>query len=199
MEFVVCLLLMVWGIAGLNFALKFLKAKKQTSNPLWKDLMLIKMRLQLMNPREFEMFCGELLMLQGYDAVVTKATQDEGRDIIIYHQDKSETFVECKLYNAELNSIISRPIAQKLIGAIRHEEVMNDIKVKGIIMTTSRFTEEAKEYCLDMEIKMIDTDEILNIVQTLDIEKVLYAVGVSPIGLTGNSEEENELVMEQEV
>ena len=163
MEFVILLFITIWGITGLKYLIKF-KNTEEYENPLWKDLMLIKMRLQLMNSREFEVFCGELLMLLGYNVIITKTTRDEGKDIVIYNTDKSETFVECKLYDEELNSIISRPIAQKLVGAMRHEEVMKNIKVNGTIITTSRFTDEAKEYCDDMGIIMINTNKILDIV-----------------------------------
>jgi predicted helicase len=196
MEFVILLFITIWGITGLKYLIKF-KNTEEYENPLWKDLMLIKMRLQLMNSREFEVFCGELLMLLGYNVIITKTTRDEGKDIVIYNTDKSETFVECKLYDEELNSIISRPIAQKLVGAMRHEEVMKNIKVNGTIITTSRFTDEAKEYCDDMGIIMINTNKILDIVQILNMNDVLCAAGLMPSNVTENNDNKNrELTME---
>ena len=196
MEFVILLFITIWGITGLKYLIKF-KNTEEYENPLWKDLMLIKMRLQLMNSREFEVFCGELLMLLGYNVTITKTTRDEGKDIVIYNTDKSETFVECKLYDEELNSIISRPIAQKLVGAMRHEEVMKNIKVNGTIITTSRFTDEAKEYCDDMGIIMINTNKILDIVQILNMNDVLCAAGLMPSNVTENNDNKNrELTME---
>jgi hypothetical protein len=80
---------------------------------------------------------------------------------------------------------------------MRHEEVMKNIKVNGTIITTSRFTDEAKEYCDDMGIIMINTNKILDIVQILNMNDVLCAAGLMPSNVTENNDNKNrELTME---
>lgn len=156
----------------------------------WKDIALLKMRLQLMTPREFEVFVCELFSLQGYDAIVTKATGDGGKDVIVYNKDGTEIFIECKLYDKEKDSTVSRPIAMKLMGAIAEEEKLTGKKVKGMIFSTARFTKECEEYCKFMGIKMIDINGILNLAQEIGTDGVLLAANITPSNVFENDLEE---------
>lgn len=94
------------------------------------------------SPYEFEQMVCELLDKQGYNVKLTKQTRDGGKDIIIIQKSILGEFciyVECKKYD------VSRPIS---VGFVRelYGTVMVDNATAGMIITTSHFTKDAKEY-----------------------------------------------------
>lgn len=108
----------------------------------------------------FEVWCSELLKMMGYqNVIVTDAVADGGKDIIA-EKNGVEYYVECKLWND--HNLIGRPVIQKLVGACYHDKI-----TKGIVITSSSFTEEAKAYAKTLpkgiEIQLIDGDELVKI------------------------------------
>lgn len=94
------------------------------------------------SPREFEEMVCELLDKQGYNVKLTKQTRDGGKDIIVVQKSILGEFciyVECKKYD------ISRPISVSLVREL-YGTVMIDNATAGMIITTSHFTKDAKEY-----------------------------------------------------
>lgn len=94
------------------------------------------------SPREFEEMVCELLDKQGYNVKLTKQTRDGGKDIIVVQKSILGEFciyVECKKYDT------SRPISVSLVREL-YGTVMVDNATAGMIITTSHFTKDAKEY-----------------------------------------------------
>lgn len=94
------------------------------------------------SPREFEEMVCELLDKQGYEVRLTKQTRDGGKDIIVVQNSVLGEFciyVECKKYD------MSNPISVKLVREL-YGTVMADNATAGMIITTSYFTKDAKEY-----------------------------------------------------
>lgn len=94
------------------------------------------------SPREFEEMVCELLDKQGYNVKLTKQTRDGGKDIIVVQKSILGEFciyVECKKNN------MSNPISVKLVREL-YGTVMADDATAGMIITTSYFTKDAKEY-----------------------------------------------------
>lgn len=92
--------------------------------------------------REFEEMVCELLDKQGYNVKLTKQTRDGGKDIIVVQKSVLGEFciyVECKKYDK------SNPISVKLVREL-YGTVMADDATDGMIITTSYFTRDAKEY-----------------------------------------------------
>ncbi|ACV25414.1 restriction endonuclease [Methanocaldococcus fervens] len=119
--------------------------------------------LDALNGYEFEEFVARLLRMMGYEDVqVTQRTGDKGKDIIAYSNHgkpfKYKVIVECKHTKS-----VGRPVIQKLQGALLHE-LGDDPYIKGIIVTSGKFTKEAIEYTEEinkkhgswMEIELID-------------------------------------------
>lgn len=91
---------------------------------------------------EFEEIVCELLDKQGYDVKLTKQTRDGGKDIIVVQKSVLGEFciyVECKKYDK------SNPISVKLVREL-YGTVMADGATAGMLITTSYFTKDAKEY-----------------------------------------------------
>lgn len=94
------------------------------------------------SPYEFEEMVCELLYKQGYDVKLTKQTRDGGKDIIVVQKSVLGEFciyVECKKYD------MSNPISVKIVREL-YGTVMADDATAGMIITTSYFTKDAKEY-----------------------------------------------------
>jgi len=104
-----------------------------------------------MHHRTFEYYVAEMFRDSGYHAVVTRATNDEGRDIIIT-KDGYKGFVECKRFKP--NSSVGRPILQKLYGA---KEDAHEV----YCVTTSFFTKDAIAYTRNKPIRLINGADLL--------------------------------------
>lgn len=137
------------------------------------DYNLIKQRIETMNWREFELFCGKLFSWMGYDVEVTECENDYGRDIIL----SKEIFVECKHYHKN-GSKIGREIISKLIGSC----AMFNIH-KAIIITTGQYHENAFEYqeklnkIGEFHLELYDMSDIMKMVRKVGTSEVLRELG----------------------
>lgn len=125
--------------------------------------------LGLMNPRaamntqsksldnlsgiEFEEFITQLLKAMGFRTQVTKASGDGGIDIVAI-LDKPVTggryLFQCKRFAPD--SLIGAPIIREFYGAVSADRKA----IKGILITTSGFTIQAKEFAGEVGIELID-------------------------------------------
>ncbi|MFC0302218.1 restriction endonuclease [Virgibacillus soli] len=122
---------------------------------------------------KFEDIVVELLTTMGYgDGQVTKRSNDEGVDGII-KEDKlglDNIYIQAKRYN--INNPIGREAVQSFSGALDAKGAR-----KGVFITTSRFTENARNYAERLEsmskkIILIDGKELSKLM-------IMYNVGVN--------------------
>lgn len=113
---------------------------------------------------EFEYFIINKLQKQGFVAQATKASGDEGVDIVAVWQGKPSEdgsiisnvsqgrkyLIQCKRYDAQ--NAIGQPMLREFYGSMKGM----DATAEGIFITTSRFTESAVEYAARMGIHIID-------------------------------------------
>ncbi len=100
-------------------------------------------------PIEFEGFCANLFRKQGYLAEITPASNDGGYDIVLTDTEGQVGVVECKCFST--NNIVGRPLIQKLVGAGKA------IGAKYMFfVTTSGYTQAAKDYAEEMNVKLIN-------------------------------------------
>ena len=104
--------------------------------------------LKKISPQEFEATIARLYKKLGYQTELTPYVGDEGKDIIAT-KDGKKYFIECKKYCT--NNKVSRPFLQKLYGAVSEHKVK-----KGILVTTSEFSQPAIEYADRVGIKLIN-------------------------------------------
>lgn len=100
-------------------------------------------------PTDFEAFCANLYRSLSWRAQTTPAVRDGGFDISLRRPDGLRYIAECKCY-AQQNHV-GRPVLQKLLGAnaIEHADGM-------IVITTSSFTPDAKEFASQTGIELVD-------------------------------------------
>lgn len=121
-------------------------------------------KLQNVEPRKFEELVAELLASNGYEVQLTPPTGDGGYDIMAVRKDAlglDTTFlIECKRYATPKKVGVSQ--IRQLHG------VKNFLGVsKGILVTTSSFTEGAKKLAQSRyDIQLIDNPQLIEWLKT---------------------------------
>ena len=127
------------------------------------------------SPSFFEHLVVDLLVKMGYggsfanSAQVTQYVHDDGIDGIIY-EDKlglDKIYIQAKRY--KLDNTIGKPQIQQFSGALDEQKA-----TKGVFITTSTYSKEAKQYVekLNKKIVLIDGQELARYM-------IEYNVGVS--------------------
>lgn len=125
--------------------------------------------LDKMSGFDFEELVADILNRLGYGHVEKILfTQDGGRDILI-HSPNGLIVIECK---HQPKTSIGRPIVQKL-----HSAAITSKAVKGILVTTGRFTKEALEYAANLAgsqtpIEMVDRPILIDMASRANITLV---------------------------
>ena len=116
----------------------------------WKDKSAIEYRslsdLKRMHPFKFEDYVAKLYKNMGYSVKQTKRTGDGGKDMVATKNGQTY-FVECKRYSDPINVHKMRDF----VGAC----VLGGKDVKGIYVTTSSFTNDAKSAANRIGIQML--------------------------------------------
>ena len=127
----------------------------------WKDKSGIEYRslsdLKRMHPFKFEDYIAKLYKNMGYSVKQTKRTGDGGKDMIATKNGQTY-FVECKRYSDPINVHKMRDF----IGAC----VLGGKDVKGIYVTTSSFTNDAKSAANRIGIQMIDGNKLMSMIRS---------------------------------
>lgn len=106
--------------------------------------------VEKMSPIEFEYFCAELLEESGWEAHTTKASGDQGIDIIAKIDDVKAVF-QCKLYSKP----VGNSAVQQIIAGREFEEA--DF---AAVITNSSFTASAFQLASVANIDLIHYEEI---------------------------------------
>jgi len=117
--------------------------------------------------REFEELVFEILEKNDINAKLTKQTHDGGKDIVVCENKLIGNFliyVECKKYSKK------NPVAVNLVREL-YGVVMADNATAGLLVTTSYFTKEAKEYTETIKNRMslMDYNGLLNAISKTNI------------------------------
>ncbi|MBI2655365.1 restriction endonuclease [Candidatus Woesearchaeota archaeon] len=117
---------------------------------------------------QFEELIAKIMKKKGYQNIrVTQKSHDVGKDIIMEGNNNDIFLVECKHQH-----FVGRPIIQKLQGAMNHEEMKHpDKEIKGIVVTSGSFSQEAIAYNkqIGQEIELIDGKKLKNLCNELKI------------------------------
>ncbi|WP_336360307.1 restriction endonuclease [Haladaptatus sp. ZSTT2] len=121
----------------------------------------LRTRMQNIDPYEFEHFVAELWKAQGWDTEVSQASNDMGVDITAWKFDglvDQKIVIQAKRY-AEDNKI-GRPAIQQY-----HSLKQQDSEVDAaVVVTTSSYTSSAKDWANEHNVKLIDGDDLVNLV-----------------------------------
>lgn len=110
-----------------------------------------------MDPIEFEVLVKDLLTKMGFQTSMTKITGDGGIDIDAYNPEPivgGKVVVQCKRYAGTIGS----PVIRDLYGA------MTSVRAsKGILITTSDFSVEARRFAEDKPLELINGRQLVQL------------------------------------
>lgn len=126
---------------------------------------------------EFEDLCTKIFERLRWGRVERIGlTKDGGRDIIIHLPHGGSIVIECK---HQPNTSIGRPIVQKL-----HSAVISSGAIKGIIITTGRFSTDAIDHAKILSgkttIELYDLNRIRDLADKVQI-KLLFSGNYAPV------------------
>jgi restriction system protein len=106
--------------------------------------------MQEMSARQFEELVAEVMQRQGYTVELTPATRDGGKDIYVAKRSDLGSFlylVECKKY--ALDNPVGVGVVRALYGTVQYERA-----TAGIVVTSSTFTRDARDFVQRIEHQM---------------------------------------------
>jgi len=114
---------------------------------------------------EFEKLITSLLRRMGFRADMTRASGDGGVDIVA-HLDRpivgGRYLIQCKRFE----SLVGAPIIREFYGAV----VADRKAVKGIFITTSGFTDQARAFAESLPLELIDRRRLDSLLAEFDQE-----------------------------
>ena len=115
-------------------------------------------------PSEFEEMVTRLLILLGYRAQQTQISRDGGIDI--WAEDErpfgvGRVIVQCKRYASD--NAVGEPVVRELFGLVHAHGVS-----KGMLLTTSTFTTDARRFAVEKPIELIDGLKLLGILKSVE-------------------------------
>jgi len=139
----------------------------------------IKQRLQNINPYEFEHFVGDLWEEEGWSTTVSQESNDQGVDVIA---DKSGTIdqrlaIQAKRYSE--GNKVGRPKVQQY-HSLKQQDTSADA---AVVVTTSGFTKDARLWAHDHNVKLVNGDDLVDMVEKHDTHNLVgeYAPSLDEI------------------
>jgi restriction system protein len=163
--FVLFIAFLIWKK---NFTRQLDSKRRQERIFRIKELSKIKQK----TPRDFEYFVADVFKELGFDAQVTKATGDGGKDIVLI-KEKTKAIVECKRYN-------DKKISVNLIRQF-HSVIIDTHSDHGYFVTTSDFTKEAKNYVKDKPIKLINGEDLIYLISSVENQNARHSEYLSEL------------------
>jgi len=115
--------------------------------------------LDTIDPLAFEDLVCQLFERMGYRATLTKASHDGGVDIEVFDPTPirgGRFLVQCKRYSG----VVGAQYVRDLYGVVQHERAM-----KGILVTTSHFSPDARGFAAGKPIELIDRPQVEALLQ----------------------------------
>ncbi|NUC71722.1 restriction endonuclease [Haloterrigena sp. SYSU A558-1] len=129
----------------------------------------LKRELQSMDGYEFEHLVADLWEGMGWNCEVSTASNDKGIDVRARKTDPYEqkALIQAKRYGAG-NKVGSPDIQQ--YSSLKHQEDGVD---KVVMVTTSSYSRNAKDLADDLNVKLIDGDNLVNLIEQEDAKEIV--------------------------
>jgi restriction system protein len=138
------------------------------------DMNKICQKLDIMNGRDFELFCGFLFEKLDYSVEVTSAYNDYGKDIIL----NEDIYVECKRWSGSY--YVGRVEMQKLIGSCASDSIKN-----AIFVAWNGYNSNGLEYAERLNNKgefnlvLYDRKDVIQMIKKVGTTEILQYLGYS--------------------
>lgn len=111
---------------------------------------------------EFEGVISAVLQKMGFRSEITRATGDGGIDIVAVLDRPiigGRYLIQCKRYGP--GNLVGAPLVREFYGAVRADQKA----VKGILITTSGFTDQARDFARNLPLELIDAGALRRLLQ----------------------------------
>ena len=110
-----------------------------------------------LSPFEFEQYCAELLRKEGWDALVTQASGDQGVDIVA-SKNNLRVVLQCKKYR----SPVGNKAVQEIAAGQLHQQADH-----AAVVTNATFTPSAKQLASTTGVRLLHVSELSNFAREL--------------------------------
>jgi len=147
------MLLHDYELIGLEDAMTIVRARfinHQQPRDIFLDL----------HPREFEILIDALYDKMGYDTTLTPYRNDGGKDVIAISSElgkEEKLLIECKRYEPDVGPDIIRAL---------NGVVSSDKATKGVLVTSSDFTPEARNFAKENGVELINHSNLTRLLNT---------------------------------
>lgn len=111
---------------------------------------------------EFENFLSRLFINMGYVSVVTKATQDQGADLLL-EKDEEKIVVQAKNYSSN----VGNDAIQEVYSALKYYNCK-----RALVVTNSFFTKQAIDLAIKLDVVLWDRDKLIDLIKEYPVERV---------------------------
>lgn len=115
-----------------------------------------------LTPSDFEHYCAEQLRLCGWTATTTKASGDQGSDVIA-EKDGLRLVVQCKLYNHP----VGNKAVQEIAAARAHEQADY-----AVVVTNTRYTPSAQQLAATNDVLLLHHTDLQDIDKYLELGEI---------------------------
>lgn len=119
--------------------------------------------LDQLSGTEFEEFISSVLQKMGFRSEITKATGDGGIDIVATLDQPiigGRYLIQCKRFASD--NPVGAATVREFYGALTADRKA----VKGILITTSSFTQQAEDFAESLPLELIDGDKLRTLLET---------------------------------
>ena len=129
----------------------------------------VKQRLQSIDNYDFEHFVGDLWERMGWQTTVSQESVDAGIDVIATKSTPFEqkAVIQAKRYGE--NTTVGGPDVQQYASLKQQVPGADTV----IIVTTNTFTRAARDRASDLNVKLVDGDGIMEMIDDLDAHDLL--------------------------
>lgn len=113
--------------------------------------------------RQFESFTAEAYKRQGYNVIETPEGPDNGVDLVM-HKEGEKTYVQCKHWKA---TNVGVEKIRELLGSVTAGGAHN-----GIFVTSGYYTNPAREFARNCDIKLVNGNELAALIGGMSEEQI---------------------------
>lgn len=135
----------------------------------------IKRALRSIDEFEFERFVADLWRAMGWAAAATQGSTDRGVDVVATRDEPfpRKHVIQAKRYAGD--NLVGSPAIQQYASLGRQEDGVDAV----VVVTTSGYTQQARQVAADLNVKLVDGDDLVGILRNGGYHGLLAAHGAS--------------------
>lgn len=144
---------------------------KKMGNNATRDEMLV--LLSALHPKEFEYYVADIMKKNGYAVkVVGGYGKGDGGVDIVAKKDGRLSYVQCKKF---IGKDIGVAMMRDFYGAIA--DSVHALDARGIYVTTTRYTDDAKKFARAKKIRLYDGDDLIDLIFARELKGEQISTG----------------------